>query len=191
LHLGCGPRRVPGWLNVDLSGSDFDLDLASGSLPWPAASVQTIAAQHVIEHLDFRSALLPLLRHCHRILAPGGQLWLSCPDIEKICRHYLADGMHALIAKRKERMRKLRGVEFNLGGSTGLPDTPPTWYFNAQIFQNGEHLQHFDYPLLCWTLQHAGFSNVRRVQECDLLAAHPEFPPREDDDHSLAVLAIR
>src|SRR5439155_12031079 len=31
LHLVCGSRLVPGWLNVDVSGSEYDVDLGCGS----------------------------------------------------------------------------------------------------------------------------------------------------------------
>jgi hypothetical protein len=30
LHFGCGERKVNGWLNVDLVGSEVDVDLTSG-----------------------------------------------------------------------------------------------------------------------------------------------------------------
>ena len=33
LHLGCGSRHVSGWLNVDVVGSDYDIDFTK-PLPW-------------------------------------------------------------------------------------------------------------------------------------------------------------
>src|SRR6476646_5173860 len=55
LHFGCGNRRVPGWLNVDVAGAEFDVDLAAGSLPWRDSEFAYIAAQQVIEHLELQS----------------------------------------------------------------------------------------------------------------------------------------
>src|SRR5262245_62076330 len=33
LHVGCGQKRVPGWLNVDIAGTEILIDLAAGWLP--------------------------------------------------------------------------------------------------------------------------------------------------------------
>src|SRR5687768_16380409 len=60
LHLGCGRRRVEGWLNVDLSGSDLDIDLAS-KLPWRDQQFSVVVSQQVIEHLELHRELIPLL----------------------------------------------------------------------------------------------------------------------------------
>lgn len=38
IHLGCGARKVEGWLNVDIGGGDVNLDLAAGYLPWQDSS---------------------------------------------------------------------------------------------------------------------------------------------------------
>src|SRR5947209_12131176 len=81
LHFGCGQRRVPGWTNVDLANSPFDVDLAS-PLPWPDEVFDAIASQQVIEHLDQEAEFIPLLRELHRVARPGCELWLSCPDLE-------------------------------------------------------------------------------------------------------------
>lgn len=57
-----GSRRVPGWLNVDVRGSDYDIDLASGRLPWRTNTVACVVSQHTIEHLKLHTQLVPLLR---------------------------------------------------------------------------------------------------------------------------------
>src|SRR4029077_4956809 len=82
LHLGCGQRLVPGWVNADVTDSDADVDLASGQLPWPDSSFETVVSQHVIEHMELQGELIPLLREIGRVLEPGGEVWLSCPDLE-------------------------------------------------------------------------------------------------------------
>src|SRR5207237_6970090 len=66
LHLGCGARRIGGWLNVDIQCSDFDVDL-SRPLPWRTAQFDAIVSQHVVEHLDLKRELLPLLQELRRI----------------------------------------------------------------------------------------------------------------------------
>lgn len=51
IHLGCGNRKVKGWVNVDIRGDDFSLDLAAGYLPWQDNSFSTAVSQHLVEHL--------------------------------------------------------------------------------------------------------------------------------------------
>jgi len=180
LHLGCGNRRVDGWLNCDVSGSEFDLDLAVGRLPFPDGSVDVIVMQHVIEHLNLHDQLIPLFRELYRIFANDGRLWLSCPDLAKVCSAYLDDRGRAL-----EEDRRTRWPDYSLNGA------PVQHFINDLFHQNGEHRNLFDIELLTWALTQAGFSCVQRVIEADLLAAYPEFPPRRDDFQSLYVIAIK
>lgn len=83
LHFGCGTRVVSGWTNADVAGAPFRVDLAAGNLPWNDASFDAMVSQHVIEHLDLQSELLPLLHELRRVAKPGAELWLSCPDLGK------------------------------------------------------------------------------------------------------------
>ena len=189
LHFGCGRRRIPGWLNVDVAGSEFDVDLAAGRLPWSDDSFDAAVSQHVIEHLDLSSELVPLLRELRRVLRPGGEIWLSCPDLEKLCRAYVDGRLPDLIQEREERSRRLWAGDWTLDRETGLGQTPPVQMINSVFYQDGEHRNLFDFELLKWTLEQAGFSAVRRVVEQDLLDRFPEFPPRYDDAHSLVVTA--
>lgn len=189
LHFGCGPRRVPGWLNVDVTGSEHDVDLASAVLPWSDASFEAIAGQHVIEHLELATELIPLLKEFRRVLRAGGELWVSAPDIEKLCRSYLEHDMRDLIEDRVRRSRLTWVNEWSLDAESGLAGTPPSHMINAVFFQRHEHRNLFDLPLLDWTLRQAGFSQVDRVEEAAFLARFPEFPPRYDDAISIYVVA--
>jgi glycosyltransferase involved in cell wall biosynthesis/predicted SAM-dependent methyltransferase len=180
LHLGCGGRIVPGFLNVDVAGSEHDIDLAAGSLPFADGAFDAVVSQQVIEHLDLESELMPLLRDLVRVLAPGGEAILACPDMEAICRSYLADGGAALLADRQKRW-----PDFHLRG------LPPSHMVNILFHQAGEHVNLFDFTLLSHVLRECGFRAVERIREPDLLARFPELPLRDDDDFSLYVRAVR
>ena len=101
LDLGCGGRgsRWPGFLGVDRlpapegpAGAPeryLELDLVSERWPWPAGSVDEIIALHVIEHLK-RADGRALIGRALRALAPGRTLTVTCPDLEKVVRAYVA-----------------------------------------------------------------------------------------------------
>lgn len=178
IHLGCGDRKVKGWLNVDLRGGDFSLDLAAGYLPWQDNSFSVAVSQHLVEHLQIESELIPLLRELHRTLKPGGEVWISTPDVEKIVRSYIDHRMEDLIKERKTRF-----PDFT------LDDMPSSQMINELFHQHGQHVNLFDFPLLKWTLEQCGYENVRQVSEEDLLSRFPAFPPRNDEAQTLYVRA--
>lgn len=78
LNLGCGTKRIIGWVNIDLYGDpDLRVDLERDRLPYPDGSVDEILASHVLEHLqDWWSLFL----ECARVLRPGGKLVVRVPD---------------------------------------------------------------------------------------------------------------
>ncbi len=78
LHLGCGTIILPGWVNSDcaaLPGVDVVHDLNKLPLPWKDESADEILCNDVFEHVNF----IPLLKECHRILAPGGRIHIQVP----------------------------------------------------------------------------------------------------------------
>jgi predicted SAM-dependent methyltransferase len=178
LHLGSGRHLVSGWLNVDVCHSDYDVDISCGELPWKDHVFEAIISQHVIEHLDLNTELLPLLGELRRVLKPRGEMWLSCPDIEKICRSYLEHKMVDLIEDRRTRIPK-----FSVGRA------PSSHMINYLFHQHGEHKNLFDFDLLAWALKQSGFTEISRTTETDLLKRFPDFPPRKDDLQSLYVVA--
>jgi 2-polyprenyl-3-methyl-5-hydroxy-6-metoxy-1,4-benzoquinol methylase len=87
LHLGCGPDKRAGWINVDTQ-AEVQPDIVSSveSLPMVFdASVDVIEACHLFEHLTFDQARRAL-REWARILRPGGELFLELPDLERCIR---------------------------------------------------------------------------------------------------------
>src|SRR5437016_2706603 len=91
LHIGCGPLRLDGWINVDnqtYPGVDQVLDVTQG-LPFDDLSF--IFAEHFIEHLAYASALA-LMRECRRVLRDDGVLRLSTPNLDWVwITHYKLD----------------------------------------------------------------------------------------------------
>jgi predicted SAM-dependent methyltransferase len=179
LHLGCGRNRVPGWLNVDVRGSDYDVDLAHGRLPWRNDVFDIVVSQHLIEHLEMRTELIPLLKELRRVIKPSGEIWLSCPDIEKVCKSYINHRMTDLLENRKPRW-----PQYSLGKA------PTSHLINDLFHQFGEHKNLFDFALLDWLLTKTGFKDITRLTERDLLERVPDFPVRNDDVQSIYVRAL-
>jgi len=81
LHLGCGDKRIEGWVNIDghpLPGVDVVADLRQGL---DFTGVAAVFAEHFLEHLTIEEALA-LLLEVHRVLDPGGWLRISTPNLD-------------------------------------------------------------------------------------------------------------
>src|SRR4051794_8984896 len=89
LHLGCGGRRLPGFVNIDHNFSpatDYISDI--GDLPCPDRSVERIETYHVIEHIP-QPVVADMLGYWLRLLRPGATLVVECPDLEADIKEYL------------------------------------------------------------------------------------------------------
>jgi predicted SAM-dependent methyltransferase len=82
LHIG-GWVRVAGWEVLDANaGPVVDHVGDAGDLArFADDTFEGIYASHVLEHFDYRDALLGALREWWRVLAPGGTLYVSVPDL--------------------------------------------------------------------------------------------------------------
>jgi predicted SAM-dependent methyltransferase len=150
LHLGCGPRLMPGWVNVDAferSGLDLRWDLRD-PLPCPGAVAELIYSEHFLEHLE-QDAAEAFLREVARLLRPGGVLRLGVPDAGLYLRAYVegrADFFAALP---------------HLGGAERALETPGE-VINQMFRMGGHHRYAWDYETLARTLERAGLVNVRQ-----------------------------
>ena len=101
LHLGCGPRLLPGWINVDyVLGADVLLDLRR-PLPLPDASADYVYSEDFLEHLPFQAGKR-LLAECARVLKPGGTIRLATPDLTGLAQAYLERSERSLAWYRKQ-----------------------------------------------------------------------------------------
>lgn len=88
LDLGCGKNKLPGAIGVDRNpASDADLlcDLDRPPYPFRDSSFDEIRAVHVVEHVE---DVVKFMEEMHRLLRPGGQLYLVTPhysDFSSFC----------------------------------------------------------------------------------------------------------
>lgn len=155
LHLGCGDRRLAGWINADgslLPGVDLVLNVERDLDLLPSGVLAHVYSSHVIEHVH-PDLLLGVLRGLHRALIVGGELTLATISLEGIYQNaYLKN-------------YPVAAWNAYLYGDTKSTDPP----FMA-------HRQAFTEPYLTELLKAAGFSVVRPWK----LADYPEFAALND-----------
>lgn len=92
LHIGSGNVRLPGWTNVDaqrLPGVDMVADVTRGL---DFADAEAVFSEHFLEHLAVDDALRFLLE-AHRVLADGGWVRLTTPNLDWVwSTHYRLEG---------------------------------------------------------------------------------------------------
>jgi predicted SAM-dependent methyltransferase len=179
LHLGCGPKYLAGFVNVDANPrqrTDLWLDVRCG-LPFPDSSVTSIYSTHMVEHF-YPDELRGLLAECLRVLMPGAGIRLVVPNLAS-----------AIVAYKENRVEWFDGTfprHFDsLGGR-----------FSNFIFCDGQHRTAFDFTYLNEELRNAGFGNVEESGEGKSLLYGENVPPFEAGDvkgipHSLYVEAFK
>ncbi len=108
LHLGCGDKRIEGYVNIDAREIPGVVDEVADIKTldnYKKESVDLIYACHVLEHIPRREYTAVLTRW-FEILKHGGKLRLAVPDIEQVFYHY----------KHHGNLRALRGYLW--GGQT-------------------------------------------------------------------------
>jgi len=92
LNVGCGKKRMVGFVGVDLYPTPAaDVVAPAHALPYADSQVDEIFSSHLIEHLT-NSQLGETLREWYRVLKPGGKLTIICPDFEVRLECWLQGG---------------------------------------------------------------------------------------------------
>lgn len=142
LHIG-GKERREGWEILDaLPGPHVDHQGDAEDLSrFADCTFAAVYASHVLEHFDYKDELVPVLREWWRVLRPGGTLYVSVPDLHRLCRLYVA------------------------------PERQPLERFHIMRMMFGGHVDHYDYHMvgldqdyLEHCLRSAGFGALRRVE---------------------------
>ncbi len=142
LHIG-GREMRAGWEILDVNpGPHVDhignaIDLSR----FEDGTFIEVYASHVLEHFDYKEALVAALREWRRVLAPGGVLRLSVPDID-ILAHLLLQRHKLDVDQRFLVMRMI---------------------FGGHVDAHDYHLVGLNQEFLTGFLAAAGYERVQRV----------------------------
>jgi len=154
LHIG-GIEARPDWkiLNVQ-AGPDVDYvgDIADLS-QFADRSIRRIYASHVLEHVP-QARQAATLKGLHRVLADGGELMISVPDMDILC--------HLFINPQASGDMKFHAMRMIFGG---------------QIDANDYHYFGWNYGFLHQFLREAGFQSIERVGDFGLFEDTSAYKP--------------
>ena len=153
VNVGSGGRGLDGWVNIELRparDTTLCLDLRR-PLPLADGSVRRLLAEHVVEHIDFRSEVPRVFSDWHRVLEPGGTVRIIVPD-----------GRRFLVAYVTGEDAKWHDLGWD---AHRLPSDlyTPMHVINHVFHQSGEHLFAYDFETLAWALRQAGFVKVEQM----------------------------
>lgn len=138
LHLGCGKRKINGYINIDIQPfPSVDMVADVTNLPFENNSADLIYSCSTIEHLP-RKFWKKTLSHWNNILKPGGFIYISTMDFRAATIEYLMEG---------RSLQDLLGLL--IGGGKDETD------FHQMIF---------DEEILSQGLLEAGFQNIERYR---------------------------
>ena len=167
LHLGCGPKIIEGFTNIDARAIDerIHVDNVATLETIENNSVELIYACHVLEHFG-RHEFKEVLQCWYNKLQIGGVLRLSVPDIRKAAGLYLSG-------------------EYNLEQMYGF-------LYGGQMHEYDYHKVGFDHSLLRHALADVGFQ-YRDIRSWDWQstehAEHDDFSqaylPHMDKEHGI------
>jgi predicted SAM-dependent methyltransferase len=145
LHIG-GWEVREGWKIFDADqreGADYVGDFKDMSM-FPDACCAEIYCSHVLEHAPPQD-MLKILNGLHRILIPGGKLYLSVPDLDTLAWLYLSPNLDT--ANKFQIMRMM---------------------FGGQLNEFDLHRIGFSFNFLIDYLRDVGFSSVDQVESFDM-----------------------
>lgn len=80
INLGCGTKKLDGYVNVDQCGEpDIRWDLSQFPWPFEDESIDEVFSEHFLEHIhDYEKTI----KEIHRILIPGGKFRAVVPHFK-------------------------------------------------------------------------------------------------------------
>lgn len=146
LHIG-GTVRSEGWevFNVSPAPCVDHVGNAKDLSRFTDGTFSTIYASHVLEHFDYTGELTLALKEWHRVLEPGGKLYVSVPDLDVLATLFLARNELSM----PERFCIMRMM------------------FGGHVDAYDFHVAGLNEEFLAYFLHEAGYANIRRVEQFD------------------------
>jgi predicted SAM-dependent methyltransferase len=162
LHLGCGDKKIEGFINVDirhLPTVDVVDDIALLN-KFENNSVNLIYVSHVLEHFG-RREYMSVLNRWYDLLKQGGILRIAIPDFEKIVEHY----------NQYKNLEVLRG-----------------FLYGGQNYKENYHYCIWDFETIKNDLNSIGFSQVslydwRLTEHADIDDYSQSYLPHMDKEN--------
>ena len=164
LHLGCGNKRIEGFLNIDVRyqpNVDY-IDNIKFLRKTPNNSVELIYASHVLEHFS-RWDYMSVLQRWYETIKPNGILRIAVPDFEQLCKYYI----------ETKEIRKISGM-----------------LYGGQDYEQNYHYWCWDFISLKEDLEKIGFKNVTRydwrlTEHCDIDDYSQSYFPHLDKKNGI------
>jgi predicted SAM-dependent methyltransferase len=161
LNLGCGVVLKPGFINVDKEFTVEDLKGKKGifthaevpknaefvkadvrQLPFPDNYADYAIAMHVIEHIGINDTV-NTLKEWFRVLKPGGELRITCPNFDDIARRWVqevADNQDVTQEQYVNLAQGIYGIQITEGEHHRTPMTPKffNWCLGSAGFKKWE-----------------------------------------------------
>jgi predicted SAM-dependent methyltransferase len=167
IHLGGGDNRIQHFINID-ANIFCQCDVVSGIDPLKlrSNSVKTIYCSHIFEHISHRR-IEHVLSEWYRVLQPGGDLYISVPDIEILFQIYL------------EKLTHYKDGEKN------TVDLAAGIIYGGQTTRFDFHHYGYSYTTMQALLESVGFKNIARFDREELV-----FAPFDDAARSARIKTI-
>ncbi|MHC5062572.1 MAG: class I SAM-dependent methyltransferase [Planctomycetota bacterium] len=148
LHIGCGSKLLPGWINLDMNPKgDLTLDLREG-LPFADNSVDLIYTEHSMEHFYREDDGPFLLQECLRTLQPGATIRITVPDAAVFMDYYVGKLSEEVSEGLEREHHRFTGTRMDV--------------VNSAFRWKHQHLYMYDEETLRRLLQEVGFSDIER-----------------------------
>lgn len=164
LHLGCGTKRIEGYVNIDCRFLPNVDEIQNIELlrTYKPDSVDVIYASHVLEHFG-RWKYKHVLQRWYEILKPNGVLRLAVPNFASICEHY----------NKNKNLSEIMGL-----------------LYGGQDYTENFHYITFDYQSLESVLTQIGFKTIRlwdwkETEHRDIDDYSQCYLPHMDKDHGM------
>lgn len=142
LHIG-GHVKADGWeiLDANPGGLVDHVANAADLSSFAENTFEAVYASHVLEHFDYQTRLVKVLKEWRRVVAPGGKLLVSVPDLDVLARLFVDRALLSV----EERFMVMRMI------------------FGGHIDEYDYHLAGLNEEFLRKFLHDAGFTGMRRV----------------------------